>query len=437
MASLKERQGRRRIAIRLARAIRGAENSYILALRRAVGAAHARYQAAALKIHASEKAGGLTRQDAEWNEEEHPRDEKGRFAGGVAGLARLPADHPFVENERKAGRYSDFIDVSSVFSKPPVQALFGTKQSDLKKVRVVEIAVDKLEPTQDFIPAAGLEAYMQPDAKDPTGATLQPPLVIRYQGRYFLQDHTRTAAQIVNGATRVKARLLDLDVHNGRASYSKPPADERHDSLSFLDEDFDEIDEEVAAELASQVSAAYDRMAARLSAANKVALIEQGVAIDLRKDKHLALKMAAARDANIQLVEKARREYAESVREIFDDPDVYGKTPKELTELLMERGDVWKSRASLIARDQTLKLNSAITKERHQNAGITEYIWSTSQDSRVRPEHADLEGTQHSWDVPPEPGHPGEDFQCRCCAIPIFPVTDDGKEDQEEEGEED
>lgn len=282
MASLKERQGRRRIAIRLARAIRGAENSYILALRRAVGAAHAKYQAAALKVHVSEKApGGLTRQDVGWE---------------------------------------------------------------------------------------------------------QPP---------------------------------------------------RQDSLSFLDEDFDEIDEEVAAELASQVSAAYDRMAARLSAANKAALIEQGVAIDLRKDKHLALKMAAARDANIQLVEKARREYAESVREIFDDPDVYGKTPKELTELLMERGDVWKSRASLIARDQTLKLNSAITKERHQNAGITEYIWSTSQDSRVRPEHADLEGTQHSWDVPPEPGHPGEDFQCRCCAIPIFPVTDDGKEDQEEEGEED
>jgi SPP1 gp7 family putative phage head morphogenesis protein len=74
----------------------------------------------------------------------------------------------------------------------------------------------------------------------------------------------------------------------------------------------------------------------------------------------------------------------------------------------------------LIARDQTLKLNSAITKDRHIAAGISEYTWSTSLDDRVRPEHEALEGTKHSWDAPPEPGHPGEDFQCRCVAIPVI-----------------
>ncbi|MFP4097878.1 MAG: phage minor head protein [Alphaproteobacteria bacterium] len=44
------------------------------------------------------------------------------------------------------------------------------------------------------------------------------------------------------------------------------------------------------------------------------------------------------------------------------------------------------------------------------------YIWRTVKDSDVRPAHAAREGKIFSWTNPPEGGHPGEDYNCRCWA---------------------
>lgn len=129
--------------------------------------------------------------------------------------------------------------------------------------------------------------------------------------------------------------------------------------------------------------------------------------------------IARARDENIALVENAHRAYAANVREIIGNPDNFGLRVETLKDKLLERGDVSESRAELIARDQTLKLNGEIARTRQQAAGVEKYVWSTSQDDRVREEHAALEGQVFEWSSPPEPGHPGEDFQCRCVAIPV------------------
>ncbi len=100
-------------------------------------------------------------------------------------------------------------------------------------------------------------------------------------------------------------------------------------------------------------------------------------------------------------------------------------------ELEWQIEDVSSSRAELIARDQTLKLNSLVTKERHAAAGIESYVWTTSNDERVRETHEALEGQEFRWDDPPEvnddgdTGHPGEDFQCRCIAFPVLPELDE------------
>lgn len=46
------------------------------------------------------------------------------------------------------------------------------------------------------------------------------------------------------------------------------------------------------------------------------------------------------------------------------------------------------------------------------------YIWRTRGDGKVRSTHAVNNGKIFSWDVPPETGHPGEDYNCRCTAEP-------------------
>ena len=51
----------------------------------------------------------------------------------------------------------------------------------------------------------------------------------------------------------------------------------------------------------------------------------------------------------------------------------------------------------------------------------THYIWRTRRDGKVRSSHAEREGQIFSWDNPPEGGHPGEDFGCRCTAEPYLP----------------
>ena len=76
-----------------------------------------------------------------------------------------------------------------------------------------------------------------------------------------------------------------------------------------------------------------------------------------------------------------------------------------------------------IARDQTTKTIGQLTEARHRQIGIQEYIWRTSQDERVRPTHASLDGTPQRWDRPPAVGHPGWDIQCRCVALPVIAGT--------------
>jgi SPP1 gp7 family putative phage head morphogenesis protein len=105
-----------------------------------------------------------------------------------------------------------------------------------------------------------------------------------------------------------------------------------------------------------------------------------------------------------------------------------GLRVEELRDQIQQRLQVSKSKAALLARDQTGKLFGELNRARQRSLGIEEYTWSTSNDERVRKGHKPLEGTRQRWDSPPvvDPRtgrreHPGGDYQCRCQAIPVLP----------------
>lgn len=79
-----------------------------------------------------------------------------------------------------------------------------------------------------------------------------------------------------------------------------------------------------------------------------------------------------------------------------------------------------KKRAKLIARDQVSKYQGDLSRIRQTRLGVTRYIWRTSRDARVRPEHAAREGKIFSWSRPPDDGHPGQPINCRCHAEPVL-----------------
>jgi SPP1 gp7 family putative phage head morphogenesis protein len=49
------------------------------------------------------------------------------------------------------------------------------------------------------------------------------------------------------------------------------------------------------------------------------------------------------------------------------------------------------------------------------------YVWRAVGDGKTRSSHADREGEVFCWDNPPEGGHPGEDYNCRCKAEKYVP----------------
>ncbi len=52
-----------------------------------------------------------------------------------------------------------------------------------------------------------------------------------------------------------------------------------------------------------------------------------------------------------------------------------------------------------------------------------QYIWRSSDDSRVRAAHAEYDDRILPWSDPTEGGHPGQGWNCRCIAEPIIDPT--------------
>jgi SPP1 gp7 family putative phage head morphogenesis protein len=105
-----------------------------------------------------------------------------------------------------------------------------------------------------------------------------------------------------------------------------------------------------------------------------------------------------------------------------------GVHPNDLRKLIQEKTGASKGKAKLWARDQVLKFNAEVTKNRHQSLGIEEYVWTTSRDERVRDRHRELADRKFRYDDPPlskdrRPINPGEDYQCRCIAFPVTPSS--------------
>lgn len=124
---------------------------------------------------------------------------------------------------------------------------------------------------------------------------------------------------------------------------------------------------------------------------------------------------------NAQLVSSLPDQELERVSQAVQRNLQEGKSYRELSGDIEKTFGISRRRATLIARDQTTKLNASLTKLRQQEIGVTEYIWQTSGDERVRPTHRAHDGKKFSWDKPPkDTGHPGQDVNCRCTAIAVL-----------------
>lgn len=101
-----------------------------------------------------------------------------------------------------------------------------------------------------------------------------------------------------------------------------------------------------------------------------------------------------------------------------------GRSVKDIAKEIKGRYGVNDYRAKLIAQDQTLKLNSDLTRYRLQSVGVERYIWRSVQDSRVRQEHADRNGKEYTFKEGANGSQPGQEVRCRCRAEAIWEDLD-------------
>lgn len=114
------------------------------------------------------------------------------------------------------------------------------------------------------------------------------------------------------------------------------------------------------------------------------------------------------------------------------NPSDFGLKPEMSLEAYKEAMAEYqkaKRHAQFIARDQMAKLNANITQQQQSDAGVTEYVWRTVGDGRVRESHRHLNNKRFKYSDPPvvdnktgRRANPGEDYQCRCVALPVFDI---------------
>lgn len=170
-------------------------------------------------------------------------------------------------------------------------------------------------------------------------------------------------------------------------------------------------------------------------------IVKETLGIDLLDDYYkgdfYATQLRQWVDENVSMIKSIPNEALSEMKQVVMDGYLNGKPIRALQKEIQERFKVSKSKAQAIARDQIGTLNAEITRLQQKDAGCDKYRWSTSGDSRVRDCHRALNGKICSWDDPPEMWyisktkgkvmtgrkcHPGEDYGCRCVAIPYFDI---------------
>jgi SPP1 gp7 family putative phage head morphogenesis protein len=125
---------------------------------------------------------------------------------------------------------------------------------------------------------------------------------------------------------------------------------------------------------------------------------------------------------NVELIKSIPAELLPQVKQVVAQSfSELGFNQANLKKEIDKRFNVTKSRAKLIARDQTSKTVGSMTMFRQKALGINEYIWLGVGDNRERQSHLDNNNKRFSYDNPPaDTGNPSHDVNCRCVAQGII-----------------
>ena len=152
----------------------------------------------------------------------------------------------------------------------------------------------------------------------------------------------------------------------------------------------------------------------------------QGIAIapDFTDDAKKRIAKEWANNLNLYIVDWEKSAILD-LRQKVQANTLRGQRAENLVKMIQETHGVSKTKAHFLARQETSLLVSKMREERFTSIGSETYTWVGVNDARERQDHKMLNGTVHNWNSPPVTdqktgarNHPGEDFGCRCIAVP-------------------
>lgn len=259
----------------------------------------------------------------------------------------------------------------------------------------------------------------------PTQPTGPPDAVLRLADR-LERDGAKAEAQAIRVVSRLYRNLSLADLIaliNGASQPASVAA--RVAGLDMLMSAFRQAVSELGTPpagllslLTSAVQTGSTTGAAMLAAAaSNPELID---AFRVRPDREIELAQHAAKRLETYWGRENRR-LADEVQSALLEGLERGQSPAQMAARLRERVSVSRSRALLISVNELSNAMAAGAEASQREADVTEYIWRTARDKRVRDEHRARDGKRFRWDDPPSDGHPGQAVRCRCVAVAVIP----------------
>lgn len=134
---------------------------------------------------------------------------------------------------------------------------------------------------------------------------------------------------------------------------------------------------------------------------------------------------------NAELIKSLPLDISREITEYIGQETIKGRTSESIAiDLKKKIPSMSSKKATLIARTEVSKTNTALIKARAMNIGLNWYIWKTCKDQRVRKSHDHMDGVLINWNDAPSPeklagekhiGYydAGNVFNCRCYPAPI------------------
>ena len=139
-------------------------------------------------------------------------------------------------------------------------------------------------------------------------------------------------------------------------------------------------------------------------------------------------------DENAELISTFPLDIAREETRYIQRESMKGRRSKDIAEDLKARFPrISGNRINLIARTETSKASTDLTRARSDEMGLDWYVWRTSKDARVRQSHRLMDGVLLRWTDPASPEElnheksygryqPGKIFNCRCYPEPLLRI---------------